>query len=103
MQNEKEQSMRARIAELLRRRPAVASAPFPESEPERVAVVAELRLRRPEDLEGRLAVAGFQDRPGIDGMRCKECEHFDLDREVCALPDIALPVSPDWWCRLWRI
>lgn len=95
--------MRSRIAELLKQISAAATAPFPESEQERSAVIAELRLRRPEDLEGRLAVAGFQDHPGIDGMRCKECEHFDLERQFCVLPDIALPVNPDWWCRLWRI
>lgn len=103
MQNGKEETVRARIAELLRQNPAAAAAPHAASEPERAAVIAELRLRRPEDLEGRLAVAGFQDHPGVDGMRCQECEQFDLDRKVCLVPDIALPVRADWWCRLWRI
>lgn len=95
--------MRARVAALLQQAETIGHGALAETEQEQSALIAELRQRRPEDVEGRLRVIGLQSQPGADGMRCQECEHFELDQKVCKLPDIALPVNPDWWCRLWRI
>jgi hypothetical protein len=47
---------------------------------------------------------GFVNKPhGPDLMRCQECMYYLVHRKWCDLPELALPVEPDWCCRLWRI
>jgi hypothetical protein len=29
--------------------------------------------------------------------------YYMVHSKCCDLPELALPVEPDWWCRLWRI
>ena len=78
--------------------------PFPESEKEFLGIVNELRVLDPTDFEGKLVIAGFLDRPhGPDKRRCMECINFLVNRKWCDLPELALPVKPEWYCRLWRI
>jgi hypothetical protein len=31
-----------------------------------------------------------------------ECMYFVVHRKWCELPELAWPVEPEWWCRLWR-
>ncbi len=48
-------------------------------------------------------IGGFTDHPyGEDQMRCLECMYYLVHRKWCDLPELAVPVEPDWWCRLWR-
>lgn len=78
--------------------------PFPESATAFAKILDELRALEPDDLEGRLVIGGFTDRPyGPDEMRCQECIYFLVHRKWCDLPELAVPVEPDWWCRLWKI
>jgi hypothetical protein len=66
--------------------------------------VRELRELGRDDLNQKLIVSGFVDHPyGHEGRRCLECMYYRVHRKWCALPAIALPVEPEWWCRLWRI
>jgi hypothetical protein len=78
--------------------------PFPESDKEFAGIISELRALDPSDLEGRLVIAGFLNHPhGPDKLRCMECINFLVNRKWCDLPELAVPVLPDWYCRLWRI
>jgi hypothetical protein len=78
--------------------------PFPETEREFGLIVDELRTLEPDDLKGRLVIGGFLNRPyGPDKLRCMECINFLVNQKWCDLPELALPVEPDWYCRLWRI
>jgi hypothetical protein len=78
--------------------------PFPETEKEFNEILAELRHLAPDDLKGKLVISGFTDRPyGPDKMRCMECMYYLANRKWCDLPELAVPVDPQWWCRLWRI
>jgi hypothetical protein len=78
--------------------------PFPETEKEFAVIVAELRDLDPADLKGKLVIGGFLNKPyGPDKMRCMECINYLVNRKWCDLPELALPVQPDWYCRLWRI
>ncbi len=78
--------------------------PFPETEKEFSQIVGELRALNPADLKGKLVVGGFLNRPyGDERLRCMECINFLVNRKWCDLPELALPVKPDWFCRLWRI
>ena len=78
--------------------------PFPETDKEFGVLLAQVRELAPDDLEGKLVLTGFVDKPyGPDQMRCQECMYYLVHRKWCDLPELALPVEPDWWCRLWRI
>ena len=78
--------------------------PFPETEREFADILAQLRALDPGDLEGKLVIGGFLDHPyGPDRQRCMECMYYLVHRQWCDLPELAVPVEPDWWCRLWRI
>jgi hypothetical protein len=62
------------------------------------------------DLEAKLAVAGFLREPYVapddeDGIEqsCATCMYFERHRKFCALPELMLPVEPQWSCILWRI
>jgi hypothetical protein len=78
--------------------------PFPETEKEFAEILADLRKLDPKDLKSKLVISGFIDHPyGTDRMRCMECMYYLVNRKWCDLPELAVPVEPDWWCRLWRI
>jgi hypothetical protein len=78
--------------------------PFPETDKEFGQLLAALRDLPADDLKGKLVLTGFVDKPyGPDQMRCQECMYYLVHRKWCDLPELAVPVEPDWWCRLWRI
>jgi len=81
--------------------------PFPETDKEFGDIVLKLRQLDPDDLEGKLVIGGFVDHPyGPDKQRCKACEtcmYYKVHRRYCELPELELPVEPEWSCRLWRI
>jgi hypothetical protein len=78
--------------------------PFPETDKEFADILVKLRQLNPADLQGKLVISGFVDHPyGPDRQRCMECMYYLVHRRWCDLPELAVPVEPDWWCRLWRI
>jgi hypothetical protein len=78
--------------------------PFPETDNAFSAILTELRQLPSDDLKAKLVVGGFLYHPfGRDMMRCRECNYYLIHRKWCDLPEVSLPVEPDWWCRLWRI
>ena len=78
--------------------------PFPETAKEFAGILDELRHLDSDDLKGKLVVGGFVDHPyGPDKLRCLECMYYLVHRRWCDLPELAVPVEPEWWCRLWRI
>lgn len=104
MQKEKEDALRERVTALLRSGLKTRTEPFPENDREFGALLNELQHLASDDLEGKLVLSGFIDSPyGEDQMRCQECMYYLVHRKWCDLPELAVPVEPDWWCRLWRI
>lgn len=92
------------ISELLDSGLETQVEPFPETEKEFAEIINELRTLDPNDLTGKLVIGGFLDHPyGPDKLRCMECINFLVNRRWCDLPELAVPVEPDWYCRLWRI
>jgi hypothetical protein len=59
-----------------------------------------------KDLPAKLIIGGFLLSP-VDHnevvQSCQSCMYFLVRRRHCALPELDLPVEPDWSCRLWRI
>lgn len=58
------------------------------------------------DMAARLVIAGFTLQPvehdGIE-QACETCMYYLVHRRFCELPELAVPVEPQWSCRLWRI
>lgn len=78
--------------------------PFPETDKEFAGILGELRKLDRDDLKSKLVVGGFVNHPyGPDNQRCMECMYYLVHRNWCDLPELEVPVEPDWWCRLWRI
>ena len=104
MHNDQENALRARIAKMMEDGLRTKTEPFPETGREFGNLLDELRAMKPDDLEGKLVISGFVDKPyGPDEMRCQECMYYLVHRKWCDLPELAVPVEPNWWCRLWRI
>jgi hypothetical protein len=83
---------------------ATQTEPFPETEKEFAAILDRLRELDPVNIEAKMVISGFVDKPyGPDKQRCMECMYYLVHREWCDLPELAVPVDANWWCRLWRI
>ncbi|MER8691987.1 hypothetical protein NKI77_07385 [Mesorhizobium opportunistum] len=58
------------------------------------------------DITAGLVIAGFTLQPvehgGIE-QACETCMYYLVHRRFCELPALAVPVEPQWSCRLWRI
>jgi hypothetical protein len=104
MSGQNTDEVRNEIAALLERGLKTQTEPFPETDKEFGEILLELRRLDPADLKGKLVIGGFANHPfGPDSQRCQECMYFLVHRRWCDLPELAVPVDPEWWCRLWRI
>jgi hypothetical protein len=69
-------------------------------------LVTRLQTLAPEDYELKLKIAGFTLTPYAKPGRpqaCETCMYYVVRRRFCELPELRLPVEPQWSCRLWRI
>lgn len=97
-------TLRELIAGMLKQGLKTQTEPFPEDNIQFERILNELRDLPPDDLEQKLIISGFVDHPyGEDDQRCLECMYYLVHRKWCDLPELAVPVEPEWWCRLWRI
>ena len=104
MHNDEENELRAKIERLLAEGLQTQTDPFPETEKEFAQLLTQLRELPADSLVAKLVISGFTDKPyGPDEMRCQECMYYLVHRKWCDLPELAVPVEADWWCRLWRI
>lgn len=104
MHTDEENVLRNKIGEMMANGLKTQLEPFPETHNEFAELLGELRDLPPDDLEGKLVLSGFAPKPyGPDEMRCLECMYYLVHRKWCDLPELAVPVEPDWYCRLWRI
>jgi hypothetical protein len=65
------------------------------------------RLRSADgDLQAKLVIGGFTLQPIEHGdieQPCETCMYYKVHQRFCELPELNLPVEPEWSCRLWRI
>jgi len=73
-------------------------------------VLVRLQPLAPPDLHGKMVQAGFTRLPYVDPedadgieQSCATCMYFERHRGWCDLPELMLPVRPEWSCVLWRI
>ena len=104
MSAEQNAQLLATITQMLRDGLQTQTEPFPETDKEFAKILTELRHTAADNLRQKLIIAGFTNKPyGPDQQRCMECMYFLVHRKWCDLPELSLPVEPEWWCRLWRI
>ncbi len=65
------------------------------------------RLRGSDrSLKSKLVVSGVTlktiEHGGIE-QPCETCMYYLVHRKFCELPELEIPVEPEWSCRLWRI
>ena len=69
-------------------------------------IVARLQVEAGQDLEKKLVIAGFTDHTiEADEIEqpCETCMYYKVHAKFCELPELMVPVEPEWSCRLWRI
>jgi len=85
----------------------LATEVFPrgDSQDEVRAILGRLQAVR-GDLTQILVIGGFTletiSHGGID-QPCETCMYYLVHRRYCELPELDVPVEPEWSCRLWRI
>lgn len=69
-------------------------------------IVNELQNLSIDDYTGKLVTAGFTLVPFESddiSQSCQTCMYYLIHRKFCELPELNLPVEPEWSCTLWRI
>jgi hypothetical protein len=67
------------------------------------AIVAKTRGA---SLEAKLVIGGFTLTPVTYAdmeQACETCMYYKVHQRYCELPELDLPVEPEWSCRVWRI
>ncbi|GGI25963.1 MULTISPECIES: hypothetical protein [Bradyrhizobium] len=105
MASASDESLRSRIIGLLTSGLATDVYPRADSHEQVQRLVCDLRLAG-DDLEAKLKLAGFTSYPiehaGITQL-CETCMYYKVHQRFCELPELNVPVEPDWSCKLWRI
>lgn len=100
-----DQDLRGQIVTLLNSGLATDVFPRADTHEDVQEFVNELRAAG-NDLKSKLRLAGFTlypvDHGGIEQL-CETCMYYKVHRRYCELPELNVPVEPDWSCRLWRI
>ena len=97
---------RATIAEMLASGLETEVWPRAGTSEEVNEIVARLQVEAGDDLEKKLIVAGFTDHTiEADEIEqpCETCMYYKVHAKFCELPELMVPVEPEWSCRLWRI
>lgn len=69
-------------------------------------VVSRLQELEDNDYQSKLQIAGFTLDPwgkGDDEQACETCMYYKVHQKFCEIPELMLPVEPEWSCRIWRI
>ena len=104
MDNDENPQLRRKIAELLGSGLQTQVEPFPPTEKEFADIATQLRAIPSDEVREKLVIGGFLDHPyGPDNWRCADCIYYLANRRWCDLPELALPVEAEWYCRLWRM
>ena len=105
-QLEEDRRLRTLITDKLSAGLETETEPRCYSHEEILEVVSRLQAVDGRDLESKLKIAGFTLTPygeGDDEQACETCMYYKVHRKFCELPELMLPVEPQWSCRLWRI
>ncbi len=100
------EATRSEIAKLLGEGLKTEAWPRAETSEDVNEIVNRLQVEAVDDLEKKLVVSGFTDYTvEADDIEqpCETCMYYKVHAKFCDLPELMLPVEPEWSCRLWRI
>ncbi|MCG8354404.1 MAG: hypothetical protein MI920_02410 [Kiloniellales bacterium] len=106
IESDRDESLRTELEALMRCGLETEAHPRADSHESVQDVVGRLQRTAPDDLQAKLVIAGFTDRPvEVEEIEqaCETCMYYLVHRQFCELPELMLPVKPEWSCRLWRI
>ena len=74
-------------------------------------IVSQLQSLEADDYQNKLMISGFTLDPYMppdaenedDAQACDTCMYYKVHRKFCELPELMVPVEPEWSCVLWRI
>lgn len=96
---------RQHIAALLQEGLGTEAFPRADTHEQVQTIIKKLQLAG-NDLKSKLIIAGFTIAP-IEHheimQSCRSCMYYFIRRRHCVLPELDMPVEPEWSCRLWRI
>lgn len=99
-----DEEQRAKIRSLLENGLETQTEPRADTDDARRPILDE--IRGAHGVEDKIKIAGFTLQPvSHEGTEeaCESCMYFAVRRRYCELPELAVPVEPEWSCRLWRI
>jgi hypothetical protein len=99
------EAIRARIKDLLSSGLGTEAFPRGDSHEQVQEIVRRLQDGK-KDLETKLVIGGFTLAPVQHhdiAQACRSCMYYFIRKRHCVLPELDLPVDPEWSCRLWRI
>jgi len=105
MATDADETLRREIAGLLAGGLETEVFPRAEDSAQVNAIVSRLQSEG-KDLASKHVIAGFTDHTiTADELEqpCETCMYYLIKRRFCDLPELMLPVEPEWSCRLWRI
>lgn len=79
--------------------------PRADTHDEVLSIVSRLKAAG-NDLKAKLVIGGFTLDPIVHAdieQLCETCMYYKVHRRYCELPELDVPVEPEWSCRLWRI
>lgn len=79
---------------------------FPRADTHEDVLKITRQLQLAGDLKSKLRIGGFTSYPVAHNdisQVCETCMYYKVHRKFCELPELNMPVEPDWSCRLWRI
>ena len=100
------ESTRAEIAKLLSEGLKTEAWPRAETSEDVNEIVNRLQVEAGDNLEKKLVISGFTDYTvEADDIEqpCETCMYYKVHAKFCDLPELMLPVEPEWSCRLWLI
>ncbi|MDQ7051261.1 MAG: hypothetical protein Q9M92_17740 [Enterobacterales bacterium] len=99
-----DEQIRKEIQSILESGLKVELEPRAYSHEEILKVVSQLQKLEEKDYQSKLKIAGFTLSPwGDDEQSCETCMYYKVHQKFCEIPELMLPVEPEWSCRLWRI
>ena len=101
-----EDNLREEIAQKLKARLKTEVFPRAETSAAVNAIIMRLREEAGANVEKKLVIGGFTDHTiEVEDIEqpCETCMYYLVHRKFCELPELMLPVEPEWSCRLWRI
>jgi hypothetical protein len=98
-------AVRRQIKTMLTSGVGTEAFPRPEDHENVQDIIRRLQTYR-DNLEAKIVIGGFtlsQITHNNQVQVCKTCIYYSQHRRHCVLPELNVPVEPEWSCRLWRI